>query len=46
MVKDTTIKLSKDFKNILAENMKKSETYEDFIRIRFQDLLKKKNEKK
>jgi hypothetical protein len=32
MVKDTTIKLSREFKDSLTENMRKGETYEDYIK--------------
>jgi hypothetical protein len=32
MVMDTTIKLSKEFKEIMKKDMKKDETYEDYIK--------------
>ncbi len=42
MKKETTIKISKHFRDLLKNNMKKSDgSYEDFIKIRFDDLLKK-----
>ena len=41
MRKETTIKVSKVFRDLLKNNMKKTETFEDFIKIRFDDLLRK-----
>ena len=32
MVKETTIKLSRKFKDSLTKNMRKDETYEDYIK--------------
>jgi len=42
MVKETTIKLSREFKDSLTEKMKKNETYEDYLKKFVSN--KKKNE--
>jgi len=42
MVLDTTVRLSKEFRDYLSENMKHQETYEDFIK-KFIKVAKQKN---
>jgi len=46
MKKETTIKISKSFKDILAGIGKKGETYEDIIKVRFEDLIEKNRRQK
>jgi len=43
MVLDTTVRLSKEFRDYLSENMKHQETYEDFIK-KFIKVADKKNQ--